>query len=183
MPSKKILEAKQGVVSSLVTEFKEAKSFVFADARGLTVLQDTAMRADLRKNNVSYQVIKNTTLQLVFKDLGIEGLEDVFKGPTAVAFSKEDMIAPAKFMKQYADKYDKLNLKGGVLEGKAISIDDVNALASIPSKEVLYGQIVYGLISPITKLAMLLNAIVEKAEAQGATTAAAVVASTSEAAE
>lgn len=182
MPSKKILEAKKEVVASLVAEFKEAKSFVFADARGLTVFQDTAMRADLRKNNVTYKVIKNTTSALVFKELGIEGLEDVFKGPTAIAFSKEDMLVSAKFMKQYADKYDKLNIKGGVLEGSAITTADVNALASIPSKEVLYGQIVYGLISPITKLAMLLNAIAEKAEAAGADTAMAVVATTSEAA-
>ena len=181
MPSQKILDAKKEVVAALVADFKDAKSFVFADARGLTVLQDTAMRAELRKNNITYKVIKNTTSAIIFKELGVEGLEATFKGPTAIAFSTEDMIAPAKFMKQFADKFEKLTLKGGVVEGKAISAVDVNSLASIPSKEVLYGQIVYGLISPITKLAMLLNAIVEKAEAAGATTAAAVVA-TSEAA-
>ena len=180
MPSKKILEAKQQVVASLVAEYKEAKSFVFADARGLTVLKDTEMRADLRKNEIRYQVLKNTTSKLVFKELGID---EMFKGPTAIAYSTEDMIAPAKFMKKYADKYDKLNLKGGILEGATISVEDVNALASIPSKEVLYGQIVYGLISPVTKLAMLLNAIVEKAEAAGAQTAMAVVAASEAAAE
>jgi len=162
MPSQKILDAKKKVVAALVADFKDAKSFVFADARGLTVLQDTVMRADLRKNNVKYQVIKNTTLVLVFKELGVEGLEATFKGPTAIAYSKEDMIAPAKFMKQYADKYDKLSLKGGALEGKALSAADVNALASIPSKEVLYAQVAYGLISPIAKLAIALNAIAEK---------------------
>ncbi len=183
MPSKKILEAKQQVVASLVAEYKEAKSFVFADARGLTVLKDTEMRADLRKNEIRYQVLKNTTSKLVFKELGIDGLDEMFKGPTAIAYSTEDMIAPAKFMKKYADKYDKLNLKGGILEGATISVEDVNALASIPSKEVLYGQIVYGLISPVTKLAMLLNAIVEKAEAAGAQTAMAVVAASEAAAE
>ncbi len=182
MPSQKILEAKREVVSALVEECKAAKSFVFADARGLTVFQDTAMRAELRKSKVSYKIVKNTTLTLLFKELGIEGLEDVFKGPTAIAFSTEDMIVPAKLLKEYADKYEKLSLKGGVLEGKPISVADVEALASIPSKEVLYGQVVYGLISPITKLAMLLNAIAEKAEAAGATTAAAVVAVSTEAA-
>lgn len=181
MPSKKILEAKKEVVASLVAEFKEAKSFVFADARGLTVLKDTEMRADLRKNNVHYQVLKNTTSKLVFKELGIDGLDEVFKGPTAIAYSTEDMLAPAKFMKQYADKYDKLDLKGGILEGAAIPVEDVNALASIPSKEVLYGQVCYALISPITKLAVALNAIVEKSETANEQPAMAVVAAASDA--
>jgi len=183
MPSQKILDAKKQVVAALVADFKDAKSFVFADARGLTVLQDTAMRADFRKNNITYQVIKNTTSALIFKELGVEGLADVFKGPTAIAYSKEDMIVPAKFMKQYADKFDKLSLKGGVVEGQAISAAEVNALASIPSKEVLYAQIAYGLISPIAKLAIALNAIVEKIEAESQPALAVVAAAPETAAE
>jgi len=183
MPSQKILDSKKEVVSALVAEFKKAKSFVFADARGLTVLQDTAMRAELRKNNIKYQVIKNTTSAIIFKELGVEGLADIFKGPTAIAYSTEDMIAPAKFMKQFADKIDKLSLKGGVLEGQALSAADVNALASIPSKEVLYAQVAYGLISPIAKLAIALSAIAEKLEADSQPVAAAVASSTETAAE
>ena len=91
MPSQKILDAKKEVVAALVADFKDAKSFVFADARGLSVLKDTEMRADLRKNNVKYQVIKNTTAAIIFKELGVEGLESILKGPTAIAYSKEDM--------------------------------------------------------------------------------------------
>ena len=174
MPSEKILNAKKDVVAALVADFKDAKSFVFVDARGLTVLQDTAMRADFRKNNLKYQVIKNTTLSIVFKELGVEGAADQFKGPTAIAYSTEDMIAPAKLMKQYADKFDKLSIKGGVLEGKAISTADVEALASVPSKEVLYSQLVYTLISPITKLAMAIKAIAEKSEGVSVTAEATV---------
>ena len=174
MPSEKILNAKKDVVAALVADFKDAKSFVFVDARGLTVLQDTAMRADFRKNNLKYQVIKNTTLSIVFKELGVEGAADQFKGPTAIAYSTEDMIAPAKLMKQYADKFDKLSIKGGVLEGKVISAADVEALASIPSKEVLYSQLVYTLISPITKLALALKAIAEKSDGVSVTAEATV---------
>jgi len=162
MPSQKILEAKQKVVAGLVSDYRSAKTFIFADARGLTVLEDTQMRADLRKNNITYKVLKNTTATLVFKELGISGVDDVFKGPTAIAYSSEDLIAPAKVMKQYADKYAKLSLKGGVIEGKAASIKEVNDLASIPSKEVLCGQIAYGLLFPFTKLAMLVKAVAEK---------------------
>lgn len=183
MPSQKILAAKKEVVAALLADCKDAKSFVFADARGLTVLQDTAMRAELRKNKVTYKVIKNTTAAILFKELGVEGLEDTLKGPTAVAYSTEDMIAPAKFMKQYADKFDKLSLKGGVLEGKALSAADVNALASIPSREVLYGQLVYTLISPITKLAVALNAIAEKNGSVSEPALAVVASSTETAAE
>ena len=183
MPSQKILLGKKKIVADLVAEFKAGKSFVFAEARGLTVFQDTGMRADLRKNNVKYSVIKNTTLIIVFKELGIEGVEDYFKGPTAIAFSKDDVVVSAKLMKQYADKYEKLNIKGGVIEGKVATAADINALASIPSKEVLYTQIVCGLISPITKLAMLLNSIAEKTEEAGAATAASVVVSCEKAAE
>lgn len=162
MPSKKILEAKKKVVAGLVSDYRSAKTFIFADARGLTVLEDTQMRADLRKNNITYKVLKNTTATLVFKELEISGVEDIFKGPTAIAYSTEDMIAPAKVMKQYADKYAKLSLKGGVIEGKAASVKEVNDLASIPSKEVLCGQIAYGLLFPFTKLAMLVKAVAEK---------------------
>ncbi|HOO61674.1 MAG TPA: 50S ribosomal protein L10 [Bacillota bacterium] len=167
MPSQKILDAKKQVVSNLVAEYKNAQSFVFVDARGLTVEEDTAMRAEFRKNNVKYNVLKNTTLSITFKELGVEGLDEDFKGPTAIAYSTEDLIAPAKIAKQYADKYEKMTIKGGVIENKRASVDEVNTLASIPTKEVLCGQIVYGMLFPITKLAMLVKAVAEKQEANG----------------
>ncbi len=164
MPSQKVLDAKKETVAGLVKEFKQAQSIVFADYRGLTVEQDTAMRAALRKAGVSYQVVKNTLSGRALKDVGITGLETMLAGPTAIAYSTVDVVAAAKVVKEYADKFDKLSIKGGVYEGKAISVDDVNRLASIPSKEVLYGQLVYTMISPITKLAIVLNAIAEKKE-------------------
>ena len=167
MPSQKILDAKKKMVAELVSDYRNAKSFVFADARGLKVSTDTEMRADLRKNNVSYKVVKNTTATLIFRELGIEGVEDILKGPTAIAYSTEDAIVPAKILKQYADKFDKLKLKGGVIEGKVASVDEVKILARIPGKEVLYGQIAYGLLFPMTKLAMLLKATAEKVQEEG----------------
>jgi large subunit ribosomal protein L10 len=167
MPSQKILDAKKKMVAELVSGYRNAKSFVFADARGLKVSTDTEMRADLRKNNVSYKVVKNTTATLIFRELGIEGVEDILKGPTAIAYSTEDAIVPAKILKQYADKFDKLKLKGGVIEGKVASVDEVKILARIPGKEVLYGQIAYGLLFPMTKLAMLLKAAAEKVQEEG----------------
>ena len=172
MPSEKILEAKKKIVADLVANYKEAQSFVFVDARGLTVEQDTALRSEMRKNGVCYKVVKNTTLNLVFKELGIEGLDDMFKGPTAVAYSKEDMMAPAKVSKKFADDFEKLTIKGGIIEGKVATVAEVEALAAVPSKDVLLSQIVYALLFPITKLAMLTKAAAEKLEAEGGAAAA-----------
>ena len=167
MPSEKILEAKKKIVADLVADYKEAQSFVFVDARGLTVEQDTALRTEMRKNGVNYKVVKNTTLNLVFKELGIEGLDEMFKGPTAVAYSTEDMMAPAKVSKKFADDFEKLSIKGGIIEGKVATVAEVEALAAVPSKDVLLSQIVYALLFPITKLAMLTKAAAEKLESEG----------------
>ena len=173
MPSKKVLKAKQEIVAGLSDEFKQAQSIVFADYRGLTVEQDTAMRAALRKAGVNYQVVKNSLSSRALKDAGVEGVEEMLKGPTAIAYSSDDIVVSAKMVKEYADKFDKMNIKGGVMEGKPIDIDEVKRLAAIPSKDVLYGQLVFGLVSPITCLAIALNAIKEKMEG-GSVEAAAV---------
>ncbi|HAU50700.1 MAG TPA: 50S ribosomal protein L10 [Clostridiales bacterium] len=181
MPSEKILEAKKKIVADLVANYKEAQSFVFVDARGLTVEQDTALRSEMRKNGVCYKVVKNTTLNLVFKELGIEGLDEMFKGPTAVAYSKEDMMAPAKVSKKFADDFEKLTIKGGIIEGKVATVAEVEALAAVPSKDVLLSQIVYALLFPITKLAMLTKAAAEKLESEGGVAAPAEAAPAEEA--
>lgn len=164
MPSKKVLDAKKEIVAALTDEFKNAQSIIFADYRGLTVEQDTAMRAALRKAGVNYQVVKNTLSIRALQETGIEGVADMLKGPTAIAYSADDVVVSAKLVKEYADKFEKLNIKGGVLEGKAIDVSAVNRLALIPSRDVLYGQLVFGLASPITCLAIALNAIKEKME-------------------
>ncbi len=178
MPSKKILEQKVKIVSNLTAEFKQAQSIVFAEYRGLTVAQDTAMRAAMRKAGVKYQVIKNTQSLRALKDMGVEGLEEILKGPIAVAYSKNDVTATAKIVKEYADKFDKFNIKGGVLDGKMIDVDQVQSLAAIPSIEVLYGQVVFSLMAPISGLAMILNAVKEKCESAGVSNVADLAAAT-----
>ena len=173
MPSEKILAAKKQVVADLVAQYKDAATFVFASSRGLTVEQDTNLRNELRKNGVKYQVVKNTTLRLVFKELGIEGLDDMLKGPTAVAFS-DDVIAPAKVLSKFAEEYEPLEIKGGIVEGRFADKAEIDALAKVPDKETLYSQVVYGLLFPFTKLAMLVKAVAEKAQEEGGVEAAPV---------
>ncbi len=162
MPAKKILEAKQQVVKGLVAELRSAKTLVVADYRGLTVEQDTKLRVDLRKAGITYKVVKNTLASIAAKDAGLEGLAPMLAGPSAIAYSTTDEVAPAKVLKEFADKNDKYKIRGGVMNGSMLSLDEVKALAAIPPKDVLYAKVVFTLISPITKLAMVLAAIAEK---------------------
>ena len=182
MPSEKILAAKKQVVADLVAEFKDAKSFVFASTRGLTVAQDTELRNELRKNNVKFKVVKNTTLRLVFKELGIEGLDDTFVGPTTVAYS-DDVVAPAKVVCKYADQIEVMEVKSGIIDGKAASKDEVVALSKVPDVTTLYSQVVFGMLFPMTKLAMLVKAVAEKAQEGGAAAPVAEEAAPAEATE
>ena len=166
MPSEKILAAKQQRVEDLTSELKGATTYVFVATRGLTVAQDTEMRSELRKNGVKFEVIKNTVLRRVFAELGFEGLDDVFKGPTAVGYS-DDIIAPAKVLAKYSKDIEPMEIKGGIIDGKVASIDEVIALSQVPDPETLQTQLAYTLLFPFTKLAMLVKAVAEKKQEEG----------------
>ncbi len=162
MPSEKILDAKKAVVAELAEELKSAQTIVLADYLGLTVEQDTEMRAAFRKAGVTYKVVKNTISSRAFEEAGIKEMGDLLKGPTAIALSSEDIIAPAKVTKEFADKFDKITIKGGAMEGAVTTVDEINKLASIPAPEVLQGQLVFTLLSPITSLAIALSEVAKK---------------------
>ncbi len=166
MPSEKILAAKQQRVEELSSELKGATTYVFVATRGLTVAQDTEMRAELRKNGVKFEVIKNTVLRRVFGELGFEGLDDVFKGPTAVGYS-DDIIAPAKVLAKFSKDIEPMEIKGGIIDGKVASLDEVMALSQVPDPTTLQTQVAYSLLFPFTKLAMLVKAVAEKKQEEG----------------
>ena len=166
MPSEKILAAKQQRVEDLTSALKGATTYVFVATRGLTVAQDTQMRAELRKAGVKFEVIKNTVLRRVFKELGYEGLDEVFQGPTAVGYS-DDLIAPAKILAKYSKDIEPMEIKGGIIDGKVASVDEVIALSQVPEPETLQTQVAYALLFPFTKLAMLVKAVAEKKEEGG----------------
>ena len=166
MPSEKILAAKQQRVEDLTSALKGATTYVFVATRGLTVAQDTQMRAELRKAGVKFEVIKNTVLRRVFAELGYEGLDEVFKGPTAVGYS-EDLIAPAKILAKFSKDIEPMEIKGGIIDGKVSSVDEVIALSQVPEPETLQTQVAYALLFPFTKLAMLVKAVAEKKEEGG----------------
>jgi large subunit ribosomal protein L10 len=157
MPSEKILLAKKETVKEISEKLKSAKAMVFADYRGLTVEQDTQLRSALRKAEVEYKVVKNSLTRFAAKENGLEGLDSFLKGPTAIAISDKDPVAPAKILSEFAKKFDKLELKVGVVEGKIINVSEVKALAELPSREVLIAKVLGGFNAPISGLVNVLN--------------------------
>lgn len=157
MPSNKVLEQKKQVVKELSEKVKAAQSFILADYRGLTVEQDTEMRNALRKAGVEYKVVKNTLTGLAMKENGLGELESFLDGPTSMAMSSTDAIAPAKVLSQFAKKFEKLEIKVGVVEGKVIDINGIKALAELPSREELVAKVLGSLNAPISGFVNVLN--------------------------
>lgn len=167
MPSDKILAKKQAAVELLVEDLKSAESVVFSEYQGLTVDQDTQMRHAFREGNLNYRVVKNTQLLRAFEELGVTGLDEILTGPTAIAWSNDDITMAPRLVKKYVDDFKKMKIKGGVIEGALAPLETITALSNIPSLEVLYGQLVSSLIFPVTSLAMTLGAMAKKAEENG----------------
>ena len=159
MPSEKVLENKKAMVKQLTERLQNAQAGVLADYRGLTVEQDTELRRKLREANVEYTVLKNSIIRFAAKEVGLEDLDSVLEGPTAIATSNDDVISPAKVLCDFAKGNDLLEIKAGFVEGKVISIDEVKQYASIPSKEVLISKMMGSLQSPISKLIVTEEAV------------------------
>jgi large subunit ribosomal protein L10 len=157
LPKEKVLSQKRVVVDGISDKMKAAKAMVFADYRGLTVEQDTQLRNALRKAGVDYKVVKNTLTRFAANENGLNGLDTYLNGPTAMASSESDPVAPAKVLSEYAKKYEKLEIKVGVVEGKIIDSDGVRALAELPSREVLIARVLAGFNAPINGFVNVLN--------------------------
>lgn len=157
LPKEKILNQKREVVEGISDKMKAAKAMVFADYRGLTVDQDTQLRNALRKAGVDYKVVKNTLTRFAANENGLGGLDTYLNGPTAMASSDSDPVAPAKILSEFAKKYDKLEIKVGVVEGKIIDSNGVKALAELPPREVLIARVLGGFNAPISGLVNVLN--------------------------
>ncbi len=157
--------AKKAVIVDEVTEkFSAAASAVIVDYRGLTVEQVTELRKQLRDANVEMKVIKNSILVRAAEKAGLNGLEEVFSGPTAVAFSNEDVVAPAKIIDEFAKTAEKLEIKGGIIEGKVASIEEITALAKLPNRDGLLSMLLSVLQAPVRNVAYAVKAVAEKEE-------------------
>ena len=163
MPNAKVLSEKQAIVASLTEKLQGAAAGVLVDYKGITVSEDTALRAELRKNNVEYAVVKNTLLRFAVNNVGMNELDDLLNGTTSLAICQDDPVAPARIVNDFAKKLgDRFTIKGGFMDGKVMPLDEVMALAAIPPIPVLRAQVLGTMLAPISGLACVLKQIAEK---------------------
>ncbi|MEH2936465.1 50S ribosomal protein L10 [Oscillospiraceae bacterium 21-37] len=157
MPSEKILEQKQQQVAALKEAFEKANVGVLVNYNGITVEKDTKLRKQLREAGCVYKVVKNTLLSRAFKDAGIEGLDECLNGTTAIAYSENGYTEAPKILSDYAKDNENFQVKAGFIDGGAVDAKSIDALAKLPSKEVLLAQVLGGLNGPIQGFANVLN--------------------------
>ena len=164
MANAKVLAQKQSDIAELKEKFKKSKLVILTDYRGINVEDITKIRADLRKANCEYKVAKNTTLKFAAKEANLEGITDILEGPTAITFSYEDYVEPAKVLYNYAKTSEFYKIKGGIMDGKVISVDEVLKLAKLPSREMLLTQLATVLLANIRNVAVVLDQVREQKE-------------------
>lgn len=150
---------KEQLVAELAEKLASAKATFLADYRGLNVEQLNKLRSELRAAGVEYRVVKNTLLRLAAQGTGAAALDPFLEGPTAIAIAGQDPVAPAKILSEFAKTNAKFELKGGALEGKTLSVEDVKALAELPSREQLLAMMLGSLNAPATNFVGVLAAI------------------------
>ncbi|MBR6396041.1 MAG: 50S ribosomal protein L10 [Lachnospiraceae bacterium] len=156
------VEIKAPIVDEIKAHAEKASSAVLVDYRGLTVEQDTRLRKALREAGVVYKVYKNTYLKRAFEGTDFAQLDDTLEGPSAIAFGIEDATAPARILSQFAKEAPALEIKAGVVEGTFYDAKGMQAIANIPSRDVLISRLLGSLQSPITNMARVLKQIAEK---------------------
>lgn len=164
MPNAKVLAEKQQTVAEVVEKFRGSATTVIADYRGLNVSQVTELRKQLRDAGIEFQVLKNTLTRRATAEAELTELDEHLKGPTAIAFSTDDVVAPAKILSQFAKKNEHLKIKAGVVEGKVVGVDDIKALADLPSKEGLLSMLLSVLQAPVRNFALAVKAVADKNE-------------------
>ena len=150
-----VTEQKKAIVANLKEILTSSKGAVITSYKGLTVAQDTALRVELRKAGVTYHVIKNTMTRIAAKEAGLDDMISFLEGTTAMAYSADDAVAPAKVISEFIKKNnlaeeEKLVVKGGIVEGKVVSADEVKAIASLPSREILIGKLLGSMQAPVS---------------------------------
>lgn len=159
-----IREEKQQVVSDVTAKFRESSCTVVADYRGLNVAQVTQLRKTLREAGIEFQVIKNTLARRATAEADLTDLDAHLTGPTAIAFSKDDVIAPAKILTEFAKKNEHLKVKAGIVEGKVVGYEQIKALADLPSREGMLSMLLSVLQAPVRNFALAVKAVAEKQE-------------------
>lgn len=164
----KAIENKQVQVQEITEKFQSASSVVVVDYRGLNVAQVTELRKQLREAGVEFKVYKNSLTRRAAESAEMAELNEFLTGPNAIAFSNEDVVAPAKVLNDFAKDHEALEIKAGVIEGKLVTLDEVKAIATLPSREGLLSMLLSVLQAPIRNLALATKAVADQKEEQGA---------------
>jgi large subunit ribosomal protein L10 len=163
-----IIETKKQIVVEIADKLKASKSTVVVDYRGLNVAELTELRKQLREAGIDFKVYKNSMARRAADAVELSGLNEALTGPNAIAFSNEDVVAPAKIINDFAKKHEALEIKAGVIEGNVASVEDVKALAELPSREGLLSMLLSVLQAPIRNFALATKAVADQKEEQGA---------------
>lgn len=158
------LESKKQLVEEIAEKLKGSDSTVLVDYRGLTVEEVTELRQKLRENNIDYKVYKNTMSRRAAEAAGLEDLKETLVGPTAIAFSEDDVVAPAKILHEFAKDHEALEVKGGVIEGEIATLEQIQELSTLPDHEGLLSMLLSVLQGPIRNLAYATQAVADQKE-------------------
>lgn len=181
MASEKNLNRKKQEVTALAEKMKEAKLILLTDYRGIDVVNDTDLRRNLRNTNASATIIKNNITKRALAECGIDGLEDKLVGPTSVIMSDGDYLEPLKVIYNFSKENSYYEIKGGVIDGKVMTAEEVIALAKLPSREALLSMLAGALLGNISKIAIALDQVrLQKEEAGEKVTVAVAAESTAE---
>lgn len=162
------IEKKKQIVEEIVGKFRDSVSTIIVDYRGLNVAEVTELRKKLREANVEFKVYKNTLTRRAVEQTEINGLEEFLTGPNAIAFSSEDVVAPAKVLSEFAKDHEALEIKAGVIEGNIATVEEIKAIADLPSREGLLSMLLSVLQAPIRNFALATKAVADQKEEQGA---------------
>lgn len=162
------VEQKKQLVEEIAEKLKNSVSTIVVDYRGLNVAEVTELRKQLREAGVEFKVYKNSLTRRAAEAVDLNGLTEVLTGPNAIAFSNEDVVAPAKILNNFAKEHEALEVKAGVIEGKVSSVEEIKALAELPSREGLLSMLLSVLQAPIRNFALVTKAVADQKEEQSA---------------
>jgi large subunit ribosomal protein L10 len=163
-----IRQEKEQIVTDIAEKLQGSVCTVVTDYRGLNVAQVTELRAKLRDAGIEYKVLKNTLTRLATSQSNLTDLDTYLTGPTAIAFSTTDVVAPAKILSDFAKKNQALEIKAGIVEGQVVDVTRIKQLADLPSREGLLSMLLSVLQAPMRNMALAVKAVAEQKEGQGA---------------
>mgnify|MGYP000912727204 FL=1 len=162
------INAKKVVVEEIAGKLKEAQSVVVVEYRGLSVAEVTELRRNLRAEDVDFKVYKNKLVQRATEEAGLAEINDQLVGPNAIAFGNSDAVAPARILAKFAKDHEALVIKTGVVEGKVLSVDEINEIAKLPGREGMYSMLLGMLQAPFSKFARVIKAVADGKKAEPA---------------